>query len=64
VCYDLNEKNKQREINGLLEAAKFYKLKSGLILTYSQSSDWEIDGISITMQPLWEWLIQARKNIQ
>lgn len=59
VCYDVNEKNKQREINGLVEAAQCYSLKSGLILTYNQSEEWSVDGVSIKLIPVWKWLTQG-----
>ena len=57
VCFDFHEKNKQREINGLLEAAEYYNLKSGLILTYNQYEEFVIGNVAITLMPTWQWLI-------
>lgn len=58
VCYDLNEENKDREINGLLEALKEFNLKSGLILTFNQEDKFKVEGKSIIVKPAWKWLIE------
>lgn len=52
VCTQLNEENKEREIEGLTEAMKKLKIPRGLILTLNQEDSW--GNISIT--PLWKWL--------
>lgn len=57
VCYDLNEDNKKREINGLLGAMKKFKLKEGLILTYAQEDKIKIDNSKIIIKPVWKWLM-------
>ncbi|MHA1677522.1 MAG: ATP-binding protein [Promethearchaeota archaeon] len=54
VCYDLNNQNKEREISGLKEAMKKFKLKKGILLTYDQED--EIDGIKVI--PVWKWLLE------
>lgn len=36
VCYQVNSRNKEREINGLLEAMDTFGLKEGYILTFNQ----------------------------
>ena len=58
VCYDLTEQNKEREINGLVEALNKFKLKEGLILTYNQEDKFEIIGKLIKVIPLWKWLLE------
>jgi uncharacterized protein len=58
VCYDLNEENSKREINGLLDACKFYKLKKGLLLTYDQEKEFQKEGIKINVKPVWKWLLE------
>jgi len=45
VCYQLNDDNLHRELNGLKEALKNSKAKDGLIVTLDQKD--EIDGIPI-----------------
>ena len=58
ACYELNEENKDREINGLIEAMVQLKLKEGLILTYSQDDHFAIQGMSIIVKPVWKWLLE------
>jgi len=44
VSYSIfDSKTKKREINGLLEAMKFFKLKEGLLLTYDQEDEIEVE---------------------
>jgi uncharacterized protein len=58
VCYDLNEKNKERETKGLFEAMKKFELKKGLILTYDQNNELKIEGKKIIIKPVWKWLLE------
>lgn len=58
VCYDFNDKNKDREIKGLLESMTKFKLKKGLILTYNQEETLIIDNKKITLLPVWKWLLR------
>ncbi|MBI2522966.1 ATP-binding protein [Candidatus Woesearchaeota archaeon] len=56
VCYELNEDNKSREINGLLEAMEKFNLKQGLIITLDQDDEFEMKGRKIAVKPAWKWL--------
>jgi hypothetical protein len=57
VTYRLDE-NKEREINGLLEALRTYKLKEGLLLT-SEIEDEIVEGKrKIIIKPIWKWLLE------
>ena len=58
VCYLLDETNKQREIDGLLEAMQFFKKKSGVILTYDQEEELIVHGNKIIVKPVWKWLLE------
>ena len=58
VCYDFNDKNKEREIGGLLEAMDKFKLKEGLILTYDQEDELKIKNKKIKILPVWKWLLE------
>ena len=58
VCYDLNEKNREREFKGLLAALKEFDLAEGLILTSSQTEEVEIEGKRISIKPVWKWLLE------
>jgi len=58
VCRSLiNEATKEREINGLLEAMEIYQLSNGLILTEDEEETIIIKEKTITILPLWKWLL-------
>ena len=58
VCYDLNENNKYRELNGLLEAMNKFNLKTGLIITFDQENVISVDKQKIHVIPVWKWLLE------
>lgn len=62
VCYDLTEQNKDREINGLLESMKEFKLKEGLILTYEQDDEFKIEDKTVKVIPVWKWLTREENR--
>lgn len=49
VCYELNEQNKKREINGLIKLP--FNIDEKIIITYNQSQ--EVDGIKVIS--FWEY---------
>jgi uncharacterized protein len=55
VCYNLNEENKEREINGLTAALETFDLPEGLILTFDQQDHLVVDGKNISVLPTWRW---------
>jgi len=58
VCLSLDNPNtKQREINGLLEALRKYKLKEGLILTLDKEDEIKEGDKKIIIKPVWKWLL-------
>ena len=57
VCFDLNEENQDREINGLIEALEKFNLKEGAILTYKQEDKFKIKDKRIKVLPVWKWLL-------
>ena len=61
VCFDFNDENKDREINGLLEALEKFNLKDGLILTYKQEDEFNINGKKIKVLPVWKWLLEKKE---
>jgi predicted AAA+ superfamily ATPase len=61
VCYNLNEETQEREIKGLLEALKEFKLREGLILTYNQEDRFVIEDKIIKAIPVWKWLLEKKK---
>lgn len=56
VCYDLNEDNLQRELNGLYDALAFFELKKGYIITLDQSDHFTKDQVEIECVPAHLWL--------
>ncbi len=58
VTYELNDENREREIEGLVEAMDAYKIKNGIILTYDQESEIEKDKRKIKVIPAWKWCLQ------
>lgn len=58
VTYEFNEKNRDREIKGILNAINFFKLKKGLILTYDQEEELLIDKVKIHVKPVWKYLLE------
>lgn len=59
-----NEKNREREIDGLIEAMKKFKLKEGLLLTNGQEERLKINGNKIVIKPVWKWLLENREEIK
>jgi len=57
VCYELNRNNEDREITGLIEAFKKFKLKKGFIITKSQEELKSIDDYTVICVPYWKWAI-------
>ncbi|MCK5025069.1 MAG: ATP-binding protein [Nanoarchaeota archaeon] len=53
-----NAKTRKREISGLIDAMKTYKLKKGLIVTANQFEDIKEDGYDIKIRPAWLWLLE------
>ncbi len=58
VCYELNDDNREREIEGLKEAMEKFKLKEGLLLTNNQEEDIKIKSKNIRVRPVWKWLLE------
>ena len=58
VCYEINDKNKKREFDGLKEAMKSYGLKQGLIITHNQSETIKEKNQTIIIIPAWRWLLE------
>ncbi len=57
VVYESEEeKTKQKEIKGIIECAKAFNIKNGLIITKSCEAEEKFHGIKIRFIPLWKWL--------
>ena len=51
-----DEKTRQREINGLLEALVPHDLKEGLIITDDEEETLNVEGKKIRVLPCWKWV--------
>ena len=58
VAYELTDGNRERETQGLVEATVDLNLKGGLILTYDQEEELEVQGKLISVKPVWKWLLE------
>ena len=62
VCRTLQNKDTEsRELDGLTEAMRQYGLKEGLILTEDEEAGYNIDNLSITVKPVWKWLLEPEE---
>ncbi len=51
ACYEVNSRNKDREIEGLLEAMDFFGLDAGYIVTYDKEENMLVSGKQISLIP-------------
>ena len=58
VCHTINEDNRKREINGLIEARKKFG-NNPILITYDQET--EFDGIRGV--PIWKWLLEDKNQV-
>ncbi len=57
ACYELTEKNREREVGGLLEAMNKFKIKKGTVITMNQEDKIVAEGKSIMVIPAWKWIL-------
>ncbi len=60
VCYELTPDNLNRELNGLLNAMRFFKLKKGIIVTFDKQDFIKQDGLEVEVVPAHQFLMQER----
>jgi predicted AAA+ superfamily ATPase len=58
VCYELNNDNLKRELNGLVEAMDELKQNTGLILTLNQDDQILQGNKNIIVKPVWRWMLE------
>ena len=59
VTWELTHANRDREIEGLLEACRVLGVRDGLMLTDDQEEDIEQDGVRISVRAAWRWMLGA-----
>lgn len=57
VCCDI-QGSKKREVEGLLESMKKFRLRKGLIITKDYCSEEKIGSKKIVYRPLWRWILE------
>lgn len=57
VTYELNESNKAREFEGIIEACKILGIKNGLIITYDEEGSFDFQNIKVEVVPIYKWLL-------
>jgi len=57
VCYELNPDNLKRELNGLLQAMRFFNLHNATIVTFDNTDFIEKDGFEIEVIPAHKYLL-------
>ena len=57
VCWELNGRNEKREFKGLSEACRKLDINTGLILTYDQEEERKANGVTVSVMPVWKWLL-------
>jgi predicted AAA+ superfamily ATPase len=59
ACYNLNdsETTRKREVNAMLQFAKYTEIKRMLIVTKDEESIISEDGMEIEVVPIWKWLL-------
>ncbi|WP_194847499.1 ATP-binding protein [Candidatus Neptunochlamydia vexilliferae] len=53
-----DEKVKNRELEGLMEAMNAYGLKEGLIITENEQNTLDINSFTVKVIPIWKWLLE------
>ncbi|TLU88500.1 MAG: ATP-binding protein [Chlorobium sp.] len=59
VCADLSDsKTRNRELRGLMACCSEFGLRHGTIITLNGSEEFEQNGITVSVTPLYRWLLQ------
>jgi predicted AAA+ superfamily ATPase len=56
VCYELTPDNLKRELNGLLQAMRFFNIKAATIVTFNNSDLIKTEGFEIEVIPAYQYL--------
>ena len=58
TCWELNDKNRKRELQGLGEAVRVLNIDHSLILTSDQEGSEVIEGKKVPIMPTYKWLLE------
>jgi len=56
--YPEGYRHEKRELDGLLEAMREFRLRKGTILTHDETEFIAVDGGKIDVVPVWQWLLR------
>jgi len=59
-CFLENDKTKEREIRGLVEACNKINVKEGIIITFDQKDEFEQQGINIKLIPVYQYFLENK----
>ena len=62
VSWTLNENNREREIQGLLEALEYCRISMGMILTNDGEERITKEDKTIRVMPVWKWLLEQGES--
>jgi len=62
VCLELTDENRRREMGGLIAACRFLNVTAGTILTDDQEWEEEVEGVKISVRPVWRWLVNTLRG--
>lgn len=63
VCAELTPYNRQREVDGLVQACRLPGgRRRALLLTMAQQDAFEVDGLKIDVRPAWKWLVERDRS--
>ncbi|MAZ78076.1 MAG: ATP-binding protein [Legionellaceae bacterium] len=62
VCQHIHDGNKERELNGVVEAAEKYKLKNVYLLTEDETETITNEHFTIHILPTWKWMLNLKKT--
>ena len=57
VCWELTGRNEKRELAGIVDACRSLDIPSGVILTHDREEEREINGLNVSVLPVWKWLL-------
>jgi predicted AAA+ superfamily ATPase len=57
VCWEMNPRNRERELRGLADCMNDLTVREGLILTYDDEGEVEYRGKKAAVFPVWKWLL-------
>ncbi|RXK87258.1 ATP-binding protein [Filimonas effusa] len=54
-----NPDTRDRELKGLLKACTYCNVKEGWLLTTEEEEIITLNGIQVTVKPMWKWLLEG-----